>query len=293
MEFSPLKDAVKMGKKDAFLQNVRRDVIRALIKRGRLQGKKVKGKECVLVDDTFHQVMRFGVESFVYNQQGFSFTAIHAPIGEVARAFKARKDVLAYTESVRPVELSDDVSVTPREDRRDSFLVKTRASEWPVLVQTVHWIQSSDMLMSVFLAAGLSAALKTQAVAAWDDDFSGSTLLLCDKGGKSKVISTEADEWADFYLFFYEQGIHLPECFIHSDGKQAEFAVREPAEIKRVDHVVLAIPEESQVSGPHVGYKLGQMAGALAEGLEDESAFVSHQVDGLWQRAQVLLKAGK
>jgi hypothetical protein len=34
------------------------------------------------------------------------------------------------------------------------------------------------------------------------------------------------------------------------------------------------------------------MVEALAEGLEDEAALMSHQVDGLWQRAQAMLKEG-
>ena len=39
--------------------------------------------------------------------------------------------------------------------------------------------------------------------------------------------------------------------------------------------------------------KFGMMAKALAEGLEDEEAFMEHMRGGIWAQAQAVLKSGK
>ena len=133
--------------------------------------------------------------------------------------------------------------MVPVADRRHCFLVKTKNSDWTILIQTVHWIESTDIVMAVYLAGSLSAELKTEAVAVWDDDSSGMTLLLCEKGKKPKRI-TEGADWS-FYQFFYEQGIYLPECFISSDGEGAALEVSDVSEIERADQVMLELPSES------------------------------------------------
>jgi uncharacterized protein Yka (UPF0111/DUF47 family) len=38
--------------------------------------------------------------------------------------------------------------------------------------------------------------------------------------------------------------------------------------------------------------KLGMMAEALAEGLEDEAAFMEHMRGGIWEQAEELVKSG-
>jgi hypothetical protein len=211
MKCLTLEEAAKVGKEDDFFQNVKKEIIPNLIKRGILNGKTVKGKPCVIDDDTFQRVMRHGIES---------------------------------------------------------------------------------MVVGLLLAAELSAALHTTAVTAWDDDFSGSTLVICENGEKVKVLA-DGDDWGDFYQFFYEQGIFVPESFIATTKTSAELLVAKPSEVERADHLLIAIPSESQSNGPHVFYKLGMMAQALSGELEDEEAFQSNLVEGLWSQVQAMLKPGK
>jgi hypothetical protein len=292
MKCLSIEEAAKLGKKDDFFQNVKKAVIPNLIKLGKLNGKTVKGKPCVIEDDTFQQVMQYGIEGFVYNQQGWSFTAVNAPIEKVASLLKGRIGVLKYKEKIKPQKLGSEGAMTPEADKRHIFLVKMRNSEWSILIQTVHWIQSCDMIIGLLLAAELSAALRTTAVAAWDDDFSGSTMVVCENGKKTNVLG-DGDDWAEFYQFFYEQGIAVPESFVATTKNSADLLVAKPSEVERADHLLIAIPSESQSNGPHVFYKLGMMAQAISSELEDEEAFQANMVDGLWNQVQAMMKSNK
>src|SRR5436305_39108 len=122
MKNLPITEAAKIGKKDDFFQNVKKEIIPKLIKRGKL-----KGKAGVVVDDaSFRGLMRFGIESFVYNQQGWSFTAINAPIEKVADALRSRKGLLNYTENVKTEKMKKnaDVNFQPESDKRHMFAIK-------------------------------------------------------------------------------------------------------------------------------------------------------------------------
>jgi HD-GYP domain-containing protein (c-di-GMP phosphodiesterase class II) len=55
----------------------------------------------------------------------------------------------------------------------------------------------------------------------------------------------------------------------------------------------LKVPAAVESKGPHVMEKLGMMAEALAEGLDDEEAFMEHMRGGVWKQAQAVLAGGK
>ena len=82
-KFLPLEDAAKRAGKEEFSQNVKRAMIPRLIKKGILRGKKEKKRDLVADDDALARVLQPGVEAFVYNQQGYSFMAVRAPIEQV------------------------------------------------------------------------------------------------------------------------------------------------------------------------------------------------------------------
>ena len=290
-----IEAAAKIGKKDDFFQNVKKEVFPGLIRKGKLKGKvDKKGSGSVVDDLVFREMLQKGIESFIYNQQGWSFTAVNAPIEKVAGVLKSRKGVVKYIENVKPVKMRDDagVELEPESGKRHTFLLKLHSSEWTVVVQTVHWIEQCDMLIGLLLAAELSKILKITAIAAWDDDFSGSKAVVCRNGKKQEVV-TDGENWAEFYSFFYEQGISLPETFISVDQDKADLLVSDPGLIERADYMAISIPSESQSSSPHVFYKFGMLAAAVASGVEDESEFESEMIDGLWRQVEACLKDGK
>jgi hypothetical protein len=295
MNHVPLSQAVLRGRRqDQYFQNVKLKVIPRLVERGLVNGRTAENGQLEVADDeALRAAMRLGIEEIVYNTQGWSCVAIKAPsMDQAAAAIRSRGGgVLAHEPSVRPLALQKGVGIHAEADRRHVFLLKLRDCDWPVLIQTVHWFQSSDALLATLLAAELSEALKTRAVAMWDDDFSGSTAIVCDHGQRTQTINDE--DTAEFYGFFYEQGIAVPECFIASNegGGPARLHVADPAQVERADYFVLPVPDESQVRVPHALSKLGMMAEALAEGLEDEEAFRSHMSDGLWQKVEALRAA--
>jgi len=49
----------------------------------------------------------------------------------------------------------------------------------------------------------------------------------------------------------------------------------------------------SREQSPHVLEKVGMMAEALAEGLDDEEAFMQHMRSGIWNQAEAVLASGK
>jgi len=282
MKTFAIPEAAKIGKKAAFFQNVKKEVIPKLIQRGKLTGKTVKGKPGVVDDTSFRTLMEYGIESFVYNQQGWSFTAIYTPVEKVASVLRHRRGVLTYTDNVKPAKLTMTAEIESESDKRHVFVVKSHGCDWSIIIQTVHWIQQCDMLVGLLLAAELSQVLNTTAVTAWNDDFSGSVAVVCKNGKKMNVLTDE--EWGDFYAFFYEQRIFLPESFISANEKGASLLVANPDVIERADYMVIAIPTGSRSSSPHVFYKLGMSE--VADGMEDEALFHSHVIDGLWKQVQ-------
>lgn len=294
-KYLTVKEAANRAGKDEFLQNVRGEVIPRLIKKGLLQGKKDKNTQMVADDDALKRLMHLGVERFVQDQQGYSFMVVRAPIEAVRENLKARQATAKYQAGVKPEKMREDVEVQPDEKVRHAFLVQMRGTaEWCVLIQTVHWFQNCDAIMVTALASVLSKELKTVAAAAWDDDFSGSSLVICENGKLKESISDESEEdgWVSFYEFFYEQGIFVPASFIGTEGRQTKLHVTDPNQVQQADYVALKVPRPVKSRGPHVFEKLGMMAEAMAEGLEDEEEFMEHMHKGIWEQAQKLLAEG-
>ena len=296
LKYVSVEEAAKRAGKEEFFRNVKAEVIPRLIKKGLLNGKKEKKRQLVADDDKLARIMPLGVEPFVLNQQGFSFMVVRAPIEQVAQKLKARRGVAKYEEQVKPLKMKKDLGIQGDEKIRHAFLVQMRdAPNWSILIQTVHWFHSCDATMLTALASALSKELKTLAAAAWDDDFSGSSLIVCENGKHVADVSDEAEDdgWAGFYEFFYEQGISLPTSFIATGDGQAALHVSEPSKVQRADHVVLKVPRPIESKAPHVFEKLGMMAQAVAEGMEDEEAFLKNMMGGVWQQAQAILKTGE
>jgi len=219
-----------------------------------------------------------------------------APIQEVAQKLRLRPGVAKYEESVKPLRMKDGVGVEPEENVRQAFLLQLRDTpEWSVLIQTVHWFHSCDAIMVTALACALSKEFQTLAAAAWDDDFSGSSLVVCEKGDQKEEVSDEDEEdaWVAFYEFFYEQGISLPKSFIVTDRGRATLYVADPAKVQRADQIALKVPLPVESKGPHVFEKLGMMAEAVAKGLDDEAAFMGNMRGGVWPQAQAILASGQ
>lgn len=256
-----------------------------------------------------------GVEAFAQNQQGYSFVVVRAPIEDVAKKLKARPGVAKYEESARPRRLKDyakyeerakprrmkdDAEVQPDEQVRQTFLLQMRDTpQWSVLIQTIHWFHSCDAIMVTALASALSKDCATLAAAAWDDDFSGSSLLVCEKGKQVKAISDGDDEdeeegWAGYYEFFYEHGISLPKLFIGTANGRATLYVADPAKVRRADHIALKVPRPVESKGPHAFEKLGMMmAEAIAGEMADEAEFMERMRGSIWRQAQAILAAGQ
>lgn len=292
-----IEEAARRAGKAKFLQIHKAEVIRRFVEKGLLHGKKEKKRQLVADDDALARIMRLGVESFVYDQQGYSFMVVRAPIHEAAPFLRARPGVASYDEGVKPQKLKEELGVEPDFEVRHTFLVQMRETpDWSVLIQTVHWFHSCDALMGTALACVLSKEFQTLAAAAWDDDFSGYHLLVCDKGAMRTEVADadEGEEWPGFFGWFYEQGVYLPASFIDVRGGKASLYVADPARVQRADHIVLKIPRSGASSKvPHVFEKLGMMAEALAEGLEDDEAFMQHMHEGIWRQAQAILTAGE
>ncbi|MBV9865695.1 MAG: hypothetical protein JO316_10115 [Abitibacteriaceae bacterium] len=307
-KYLTVEEVAQRAGEDGFPRNVRRAVIPHLIKKGLLHGKQEDQHQLVADDDALARLTAFGVEQFVYNQQGYSFMAVRAPIEEVARHLAAGPGVANYEASVQPLPMQEDVAFEMAGDVRQAFLVQMRASpEWSVVLQTIHWFQNCDAVMVTALALALSRHFQTVAAASWDDDFSGSSLLVCENGERKYELSDESDEvdesdeddenelhsWVRFYAFFYEQGIALPASFIGTASGRATLYVADPAAVLRADHIALRVPRPLESTGPHVFEKLGMMAQALAEGADDEADFLSKMRAGVWHQAQALLASGQ
>src|SRR5258707_719270 len=126
-----VEEAGKRAGQDQFLRNVKTAVIPRLIEKGLLHGKKEKKRQLVADDDALARLMQIGVESFVQNQQGYSFMVVHAPIEQVAQKLRLRPGVAKYEESVKPLRMKDGVGVEPEENVRKAFLLQLRDTpEW-------------------------------------------------------------------------------------------------------------------------------------------------------------------
>jgi hypothetical protein len=186
-----------------------------------------------------------------------------------------------------------EISVQGDSKLRHAFLLQMSASpDWSVLIQTVHWFHSCDAVMATALACALSKDLNTLAAAAWDDDFSGSSMIICQNGNQKASVTDEEDGWEGFYEFFYENGVCVPESFIGTEKGNTTLYVADPGKVRRADRVVLKVPDRIESQTPHAMEKLGMMAEALAEGLEDEAAFMEHMRGGIWEQAEELVKSG-
>ena len=247
-------------------------------------------------DDALERLAGLGAEAFVYNQQGYSFMVVRASIEDVAKKLKARPAVAKYEEKVKALRMQDGLGIQPDEKIRQTFLLQMRGTpDWSVLLQTVHWFHSCDSVMVTALACALSKDLKTIAAAAWDDDFSGSSLVVCENGKQKKAVSDEDEEdaWVAFYEFFYEHGVSVPKSFISTKEGDAVLHVADPTKVQRADRVKLKVPKPIESKGPHVFEKMGMMAEAVAEGLDDEAAFMKHMRSGIWRQAEALLASGQ
>lgn len=295
-KYISVEEAAKRAGKDDFLRNVRSAVIPRLVAKGLLRGKTEKKSQLVADDDALARLDASGVETFVQDQQGYSFMVVRAPIEEVAKKLKARPGIAKYEDGIKPLRMKAGVDIQPDEKTRQTFLLQMRsAPEWSVLVQTVHWFQNCDATMVTALACALSKDLRTLAAAAWDDDFSGSSLIICEKGKQKKTISdeTEEDGWVGFYEFFYENGIFIPETFIGIDGSPARLYLADPAAVQRADRITFKVPTLVESTTPHVFEKMGMLAEAVAEGLDDEEAFMQNMHSNVWEQAQAILKSGQ
>lgn len=242
--FLPVEETVEEFEK-GFLQNVRKDVIPLLIRDGILTGKTVKKKVYVLDDNAFRRVMRFGIENFVSNQQGWSFVAFKAPFDNVARVLRARKDVSSYRENVGASKLEKEARAPASEGKRHVFLVRFASSEWSILIQTIHWVEIADFVLGEELAKDLSKRLKCTAIAAGDTDAGGSGATIYRSGKKAGSFSTEED-WEQFYALFYRETIFLPEAFIAEAKKQPRLMMSDPTAVDRVDYMQIALPEADE-----------------------------------------------
>jgi hypothetical protein len=242
--FLPVEKTVEEFEK-GFLQNVRKEVIPLLIRDGILTGKTVKKKVHVLDDSAFRRTMRFGIENFVRDRQGWSFVAFKAPLHSVAKTLRARKDVSSYQENVGASKLEEEACAPAGEGKRHVFLVRFPSSEWSILIQTIHWVEIADFVLGEELAKDLSKRLKCTAIAAGDSDVGGSGASVYKGGKKTDAFSTEED-WEQFYALFYKDAIFLPESFIAEVKKQPRLMVSDPTAVDRVDYMQIVLPETDE-----------------------------------------------
>ena len=199
----------------------------------------------MLDDEAFRRTMRFGIEKFELDQQGWSFVAVKAPFDQVAKALRARKDVSCYRENVGASKLEEEARAPVSQGKRHVFLVRFPPSEWSVLIQTIHWVEMADFVLGEELAGDLSKRLKCTAMAAGDSDAGGSGATVYKSGKKTGAFSTEEDG-EQFDALFYKEGIFLPESFIAEVKKQPQLMVRDPAAVERVDYMQIALPESDE-----------------------------------------------
>ena len=130
LKYLSVEEAAKRVGKDEFLRNVRSAVIPRLIEKGLLHGKTEKKRQLVADDDALERLAILGAETFVQNQQGYSFMVVRAPIQDVAEKLKARPGVAKYEESVKALPMNDDVVIQPNAKVRQTFLLQMRCGVW-------------------------------------------------------------------------------------------------------------------------------------------------------------------
>jgi hypothetical protein len=247
-EYLPVDALTRPGFTEDFYSGVLAEVVAALIGRGVLQGKTVRGKQMVLADEAFERLVQLGIEPLVYGQQGWAFAAVLAPIDDVLEVAREIFDVVESRQADRvyPMRAADPTGADPPADVRPLYLVKPRASDWTVLIIRVHWFKTADAELAESFARDASRRLKTRAVAAFDDDVSGSYAQEW-AGGKPGVEWSSNDD--GFYLGFYEREIACPSGWPGvMDGRHAFFSLT-PQAIERVDYVGITEPPRKEHPG--------------------------------------------
>jgi hypothetical protein len=223
------------GLGDAFFRNMLATVVPRLVEQGVLAGKTVRGKTHVLADDALARVLQLGIEPLVYGQQGWSFVAVEAPIDRVAEVLRQVVDVRDYRPRVK-VHRNQMGSGTPPDDVRPLYLVKPRAADWTLLVVGVHWFTPEDYELAEAFARQASKRLRTRAVAAMDNDVSGSYAQEWINGAEGDAWTSD-DDFEEFYVKFYQRGIAAPSCWMSVLGGAHAFMSKNPDAIERVDFV--------------------------------------------------------
>ena len=140
-----------------------------------------------------------------------------------------------------------------------------------VLVIRVHWFKTADAELAESFARDASRRLKTRAVAAFDDDVSGSYAQEW-AGGKPGVEWSSNDD--GFYLGFYERGIAGPSSWPGvMDGRHAFFS-HTPEAIERVDYLGITEPARKEHPGmkkitvtPDSGMTAGDLLAQFAKAM--------------------------
>jgi hypothetical protein len=243
-EYLRVDSLTRPGLKDPYYAAVLEEVVPRLIEQGILQGKTIRGKPHVLDDEALRRTLQLGIEPMVYQQQGWSFTAIEAPIDDVLK-------VLRDIDLLDIAEVRQDVEILPHKRSRVTgpepppvrplFLVKPRASDWTVLVIRIHWYTPADWDIAAKVAIECSKRLKTRAVAAFDDDVAGSFAKEWRNGRGGEEWSTN-DATDDFYLKFYQRQIAGPSSWMTAKDGQHAFMSETPDAIERVDYIGVTEP---------------------------------------------------
>lgn len=293
-KFIDVKAAARRAGREEFFRSVKSHVIARFLNRKLLQGKQEGKKQLVADNAELAEVLRFGVERLVYNQQGFSFFAVRAPIELVAGALRRRPCVVSSEASVTPQAMRDGIAGRMDQHYRNVFAVQFSVSPaWTVVLQTIHWYQSHDAIMGTALAVALGRELKTTAAAAWDDDFSGTSMIVYEHGDTFRFVSDAAgdDGWVDFYTFFQEQKVHIPRAFIGIDeGTPATLYVEDPAAVERADAFVLRVPLDIDRDTPPAVKALMVPFQAPKGTAADEEAFVSQVQAAVLREALTLIE---
>ena len=85
---------VRPGCKADFGGLIPPEAVTRLIERGVLQGKTLRGKTMVLADDARWRIFELGIEPLAFNQNGWCFAAVDAPIDKVLEVLRDVIDVV-------------------------------------------------------------------------------------------------------------------------------------------------------------------------------------------------------
>jgi len=245
-QYLRIDSLARPGLEDPYYAAVLEEVVPRLIEEGLLHGKTVRGKPHVLDDEALRRTLQLGIEPMVCQQQGWSFTAIEAPIDDVLK-------VLGDIDGLDVAEVRENVEVLPSKRGpligpepppvRPLFLVKPRASDWTVVVIRIHWYTPADWDIAAGVAIAASKRLKTRAVAAFNDDIAGSFAREWKNGRAGEEWSTN-DSPDDFYLKFYQRQIAGPSSWMTARNGQHAFMSETPDAIERVDYIGITEPQQ-------------------------------------------------